>query len=234
MLRIVCGAVLVTVLVTVGIAGCGAEAAPPPTAVAPEASLSAAVLSGTEVAAGYAPAENQRVFEGMEPADPDCARLLRLADVEGARDITGAGRAPEAHAAFYRASPVASLAQHVLRLPAGLAAEHVVAARKAVVRCPKIVVESGDGDIRLRRDTTRKPRALKDALAVRYANKDISLEVVMAAVGDDLLVVAAPGSYSAASGPRTTERIAVKAIKKLRAVHAGRIPLTTPAPPDVP
>lgn len=215
MWRIVGGALLATLL-----AGCGAEASSSrPVAV----NMSAAVLSGAEMPAGFLTADNQRVFEGMEPVDPDCARMLQLADVQAPRDIRGVEDAPEAHAAFYRAGPVVSLAEHVFRLPSGRAARHVAEMRRAIVRCPRIEVETAEGDIRLRRVDTRKVKALRNALAVHYAEVRgrAGLSVVMAAVGNDLLVVNAAGSGM----PRGTEQVAIKALEKLRAVRAA------PGPP---
>ncbi|KAB2345594.1 hypothetical protein [Actinomadura rudentiformis] len=211
MWRIVGGALLATLL-----AGCGAEASSSrPAAV----SMSGAVLSGAEMPPGFLAADNQRVFEGMEPVDPDCVRLLQLADVQAPRDIRGVEDAPQAHAAFYRASPVVSLAEHVFRLPSGRAARHVAEMRRATVRCPRIEVETAEGDIRLRRIDARRVKALRNALAVHYADAQgrVGLSVVMAAVGDDLLVVDAAGSGMA----RVTEQVAIKALTKLRGVRAA-------------
>ncbi|MFG1999646.1 hypothetical protein ACGFNU_10915 [Spirillospora sp. NPDC048911] len=223
MVRIVAGAVLAMGLTGL-VAGCGAEASSEKFA-AGESAMAAAVVSLDEVPAGFKLADNQRVLEGMEPVDPDCARLFGLADVPVPRDLHGIKDAPDAHAAFYRVSPVASLAEHLFRLPSGRAARHVTEARRAVVKCPRIEVEAGEGDIRLRREDHRRVKALRDALAVRYINvrERVALDVVMAAVDDDLLVVAAPGSFGGPAGARTTEQFAIKALAKLRAVHAGKV-----------
>ncbi|GAA2576132.1 hypothetical protein SMC26_12550 [Actinomadura fulvescens] len=220
MWRIVGGVLLTTGLA--GAAGCGAKAS---SSTPSAAGLSAAVLSGSEVPAGFLPAENQRVFEGMRPVDRDCARLLALADVETPRDIPGVEdeNVPQASAAFYRPGPAASLVEHVFRLPPGRAARHVAETRRAALRCPRIEIRLTQGDLRLPRVNSRKVRALRDALALRYARERAGLDVVMAAVGNDLLVVAGAGTYGGRVGPRVTEQVAIKALRKLRAVHAGKI-----------
>jgi predicted small lipoprotein YifL len=294
MSRNVRGTLLATAAATLSVvvAGCGQEG-PPPAAVKPEASMAAAVLSGRDLPAGFLPAENQRVFEGLRPDDPDCARLLRLADVDESKDLGGGGDAPQAHAVFYRAQPVSSLAQHVFHLPPGLAAQHIEQARAAASKCPKMLVgaggagaETGDddsddqardastdartdastdenadeltvespdgeghgrhhhrrrhhrkhddeekaakpavGELRMRRTDVHRRKALKDALTIRYADQrdGVGVDVIMAAVGDDLLVVAAPGAFDSPDGAEVAEDVAAKAVTKLRAVHAGKV-----------
>lgn len=264
--------------------------------------MAAAVLSGRDLPAGYLPAENQRVFEGLRPDDPDCARLLRLADVDQSKDLDGADDAPQAHAVFYRSEPVSSLAQHVFHLPPGMAAQHIDQARAAAGKCPRMMVTAGgpgaetDGDddasddqstgdqatdagggddtsadqlttdedenggrhgrrhhrhkhdeaerpakaavgeLRMRRATVHRPKALKGALAIRYADQrdGVGIDVIMAAVGDDLLVVDAPGAFDSPAGAQIAEGVAAKALTKLRAVHAGKVTLDdTKAPVPV-
>ncbi|MBO2446550.1 hypothetical protein J4573_05575 [Actinomadura barringtoniae] len=304
MSRIVRGTLLATAATTLSVvvAGCGQEG-PPPAAVKPAASMAAAVLSDRDLPAGYAPAENQRVFQGLRPADPDCARLLELADADESKDLDGAGDAPQAHAVFYRAQPVSSLAQHVFHLPPGMAAQRIAQARTAAAKCPRMMVaadgpgadsdgdggasddddQSGDdqsadasgdggvsadqlsaddqdengghhkrrhrhkhdeaapparpaGELRMRRAGVLRPKALKGALAIRYADQrdGIGIDVIMAAVGDDLLVVDAPGAFDSPAGAGVAEGVAAKALTKLRAVHAGKLTLDdTKAPVPV-
>jgi hypothetical protein len=70
--RIVRGAALVTVC-SITNAGCGADRPPRDQSAA---RLTAAVLSQRDMPSDFLPAEDQQVFSRVEPADPDCRRLL--------------------------------------------------------------------------------------------------------------------------------------------------------------
>lgn len=208
MWRIVHGAALVAGT-ALAVTGCGERQ--PASPVTPEARMTAAVLSQQDMPAGYLPAEDQPVFGGLRPGDPDCRQLLALAEARGLRDV------PRAGAVFYRADPGASLAQHVVRLPPTGAARHIAESRQAARDCPKIKVEMGPQVMRLHRTALRAPAA-QDAFAVRYSGAGgAHFDIAMARVGDDLLVLAHPGVVSG-GGDRVTERVAARALRKLRAV----------------
>ncbi|WP_433326170.1 hypothetical protein [Spirillospora sp. CA-294931] len=198
--------------------GCGTERPARLGAHAAGAAMSPAVLSAREVPEGYLPAENQHVFAGLRPRDRDCVRLLELADLHGEDDLRGVRGAPQAHAAFYRVDPGASLVHHVFRLPAGRAHAHIAETRSAAASCPRISVEIGDRDLRLDRVRLRSLRGVKDGFSVRYADGDLGVDVVMARARDDLLVLAAPGE---SEGARETERLLGRALSKLRRLAPG-------------
>jgi hypothetical protein len=84
--RIVRGAALVTVC-SITNAGCGADRPPRDQSAA---RLTAAVLSQRDMPSDFLPADDQQVFSRVEPADPDCRRLLVLADLRGLRDVPNA------------------------------------------------------------------------------------------------------------------------------------------------
>lgn len=192
MRRICRGAVLATGVV-MAVAGCGSIRAIPTVKEWSKASLTAAVLSPRDVPRGFLPAQAQAAFDGVVPKDPDCRRLLTLADGHGLRDV------PRVAAAFYQAAPGATISQQVLHLGAVKAQAQLTALRKARAGCPFMAVDVGDSGLRLARVPLRFSRtAAQDAVAVGYEqsaskNYKISYEIVMARVGDDLLVVGNPG-----------------------------------------
>ena len=193
MRRISRGAVLATGVV-MAVAGCGSTRATPPRAKEwSKASLTAAVLSPRDVPRGFLPAQAQAAFAGVVPTDPDCRRLLTLADAYGLRDV------PRVAAAFYQAAPGATISQQVLHLGAVEAQAQLTALRQARAACRFMVADVGGSGLRLKRVPLRLSRtAAHDAVAVSYEqsaskNYKISYEIVMARVGDDLLVVANPG-----------------------------------------
>ncbi|WP_067479829.1 hypothetical protein [Actinomadura hibisca] len=209
--------VLATVLAGVlAAAGCGAPQADVAPAAAGTAAMGPALLSQREVPAGFLPAGPQRAFTGIRPADPDCARLLRLADNAGARE----GRdASHAQAAYYRTEPGATLVQHVYRLRKGRAAALVAEAREAVTGCPKIGLDVGDDrETLLYRVPLRHARTAGETVAVRYTSRgarQAGLDVVLTQLGDDLLTVAAPGEFGR-GGAQGIELAEARAIRKLR------------------
>ncbi|MGI5168419.1 hypothetical protein ACQEU3_29130 [Spirillospora sp. CA-253888] len=217
------GVVLLTATVpgTVALAaaGCGTWRTEASSAAAGAAAMAPALLSPREVPAGFYPADPQRAFRGIRPADPDCARLLRLADAVAVRGTSGA---PHGQAAYFRAEPAATLVQHVYRLPKGRAAALLAEARAAVVHCPVITMEIGDDrEGRLYRTRLRPPGGAGEVVAVRYTGKgrrQAGLDVVVARVGGDLLTVAAPGEF-ARGGARTIEAAEERAVRKLRAAR---------------
>lgn len=193
MRRISCGAVL-AIGVVMAVAGCGSTRTTPPKVKEwSKASLTAAVLSPRDVPRGFLPAQAQAAFAGVVPKDPDCRRLLTLADAHGLRDV------PRVAAAFYQAEPGATISQQVLHLGADRAQAQLSALRHARADCPVMEADAGGSALRL----TRVPLRLEhpdahDAAAVGYEqpagkNYKISYEIVMARVGDDLLVVGNPG-----------------------------------------
>ncbi|MFC9974906.1 hypothetical protein ACFVH6_28790 [Spirillospora sp. NPDC127200] len=213
------GVVLLTATVpgTVALAaaGCGTRQTAASSA-AGTAAMGPVLLSPRELPAGFYPADPQRAFRGIRPADPDCAELLRLADAVAVRGTRGA---PHGHAAYFRAEPPATLVQHVYRLPKGRAAALLADARAAAAGCPVITMEVGDDrEGRLYRARLRPPAGAGEAVAVRYAGRgqrQAGLDVVVARVGDDLLTVAAPGEF-ARGGAQTIEAAEQRAVRKLR------------------
>ncbi|MDL4771386.1 MULTISPECIES: hypothetical protein [Thermomonosporaceae] len=204
----------------------------PPRTGAGSAVLAAAVLTGRDVPPEFLPAEDQHPFDGLRPDDPYCARLLRITGAIRARDFGGDGGSPEAHAAFYRLEPEATLVQHVFRLPSGKAAAAVDRGRRAVAGCPRLTFTFGYRGIGMRRALLRRPAAVPDAFAVRYWSgpgpQPVALDMIMARTADDLLVLAAPGALGA-GGAHGFEGIAAKAIAKLAALR-GTTPPQAGAP----
>lgn len=231
MWRIVHGAALVAGP-ALALAACGGRPAPTPDeAGGPEASLTAAVLSQRDMPPGFLPAEDQQVFWGVRPSDPDCAGLLALADLRGLRDM------PQVHAAFYNTAPVATLVEHVVRLPAGQAARRVGDVRQAAAMCPAIRVGVGERRMDLVRTRMRRPFGVWDAYAVRYRSRPrerpVHFDVFVVRVRDYLLVVAHPAMADRPYPPgwgAATERIAARAARKLRATLLRGWDL--PAPPS--
>jgi hypothetical protein len=139
------------------------------------------------------PAQAQAAFAGVVPKDPDCRRLLTLADARGLRDV------PRVAAAFYQAAPGATISQQVLHLGADHAQAQLTALREARADCPVMAADAGGSGLRLKRVPLRlEDTDAHDAVAVGYEqsaskNYKISYEIVMARVGDDLLVVGNPG-----------------------------------------
>jgi len=186
--------VVLAIGVVMAVAGCGSTRATPPTAKEwSKASLTAAVLSPRDVPRGFLPAQAQAAFAGVVPKDPDCRRLLTLADAHGLRDV------PRVAAAFYQSAPGATISQQVLHLGAARAQAQLMALRRAKAGCEFMAANAGGTGLRLKQVPLRLARtAAQDAVAVGYEqsaskNYKISYEIVMARVGDDLLVVGNPG-----------------------------------------
>ncbi|MBA8949713.1 hypothetical protein ACFQU9_27075 [Actinomadura namibiensis] len=227
---------LVALGASAAVAGCGTTRATSAARERPEAAMTAALPTAREVPKGWLPAERQRVLEGIRPTDPDCARLLRLADADGDRGPRGLRNAPQAHAVYYLPDPGATLAARVFRLPPGDAAARLAEARAAIAGCPRLGMEVGDDrEVRLRRVRPPRPgRLLPDQVGVRYLHgsggRRAGLDVLVARAGDDLLVVAAPGAFGG-GGARLIERAEARALRKLRAAHRrGAAAPTAPAP----
>ncbi|MFB4315422.1 hypothetical protein [Actinomadura sp. 21ATH] len=194
-------------------AGEAERAAAPPLA---PAAMARAVLSQAEVAGGFTPAEDREVFAGLEPPDAQCARLLRLADLrEGG--LRGGHGAREAHAAFYRQSPPASLAEHVFRLPPGRASRFVAKARAAMAGCPGIP----NGGRVLERSRLERPPGARDAVGAAFGDGKggTALSVVFVRSRNDLLILAASGAGTAGA---PMERLAAGAVGKLEAFQLDR------------
>ncbi|MEW2352784.1 hypothetical protein [Spirillospora sp. NPDC029432] len=180
------------------------------------AAMARAVLSQQEVAGGFVPAEDGEVFAGLDPDDAQCARLLRLADLrEGG--LRGAHGAREAHAAFYRQDPPASLAEHVFRLPPGRASRFVARARTALAGCPGIP----NGGRVLERSRLERPEGARDAVGATFGDGrgGTALNVVFVRSRNDLLILAAAGAGTAGA---PMERLAAGAVGKLEAFQLER------------
>ncbi|XVQ13422.1 hypothetical protein ACQP1W_13055 [Spirillospora sp. CA-255316] len=179
-----------------------------------------AVLSPADVQGeGFLPAGRQSVFTGLRPRDPACVRLLALADVRRRDDPGGARGAVQGQGrrqvVFYRSRPPATMAEHLVRLPPGMAGRYVTRARAAAAGCPRIRIPLGPREAVLDRARSRKPAGVRDAVAVTYAGPGrggIDLSMLWARSRDDLLVVTAAGE--AAAGP-SMRRIAARAVHKL-------------------
>jgi hypothetical protein len=240
------GIALAAVAVAVASAGCGGATtpaeplAPPgrptgePSGRAPTrlpAWAARAVLSPADVQGeGFLPAERQSVFTGLRPSDPACARMLGLADVRR-RDDPGGARAAgqgqgQGQVVFYRSQPPATMAEHLVRPPPGMAGRYVTRARAAAAGCPRIRIPLGLREAVLDRDRARKPAGVRDAVAVTYAGpgRGIDLFMLWARSRDDLVVVTAAGE--AVAGP-SMRRIAARAVHKLLALQ--REPAQAPA-----
>lgn len=211
MRRIVRGAVAVLGAGMV-IAGCGSQNVAVPAKVWSSASLTAAVLSQQDMPRGFLPAEAQEAFQGVVPRDPDCRRLLALADGHGLRDV------PKASAAFYRVAPGATVSQQVLHLGEARAQEMIIEARRSIGLCPVVKATVGGTRMLLRREQMSVPGLDPgETVAVRYrqkasANYVISYEIVMSRQGEDLLVVGHPGLTH-----RRVPSVAVEAAKRAAA-----------------
>ncbi|MFI0354703.1 hypothetical protein [Actinomadura sp. 9N407] len=231
MARIVPLAVAGVVLLVV-FKGCGREAefdepggnavADGPRTLAP-AQMGEAVLTRPEVPEAFAPAEDREVFAGLRPDDPDCARLLRLADLRDGASLQGR----EAHAAFYRPRPPASVAEHVFRLGPGEATRYVAKARTAARGCPEIGIPAGSREETLGRTWLRRPAGVKDAVGAIYSRDAVysrrqggtALSMLLVRSRNDLLVLSSAGEGLAGE---PMEKLAAGAVRKLQAFQLER------------
>ncbi|RMI47109.1 hypothetical protein EBO15_04270 [Actinomadura harenae] len=213
---------------------------------APAALMTAAALRPEDVPEGFLPADDQEVFRGMRPSDPDCARLLRMVDAASGRSSSADRDVPQSHVAYYRADPAATLVEHVLRLPSGEAAKRVDAARDAVAGCPVIDFgRSGDSgwdghgfdQTGLERRRLSHPEGQDDAVAVRYSHPDgdqrYGLDVIFAREGSDLLVLAAPGEF-AGDGERRLRLMEARVLRRLANARDREKVVLTPSPGETP
>ncbi|MBW8483539.1 hypothetical protein [Actinomadura parmotrematis] len=181
-------------------AGCGTETVAARQVAVPveQRGVTAALVSQRDLPAGFYPAATRRVLTGLKPADPECARLIRVADADDADDLRGTGDVPQAHTAFYQPDVAVSVAEHVYRLPAGGAAAQLKAVRDAVAKCPALEMDTGDGKVKLHRQRLADPKGAKDPVAVRYAQGKgptrSGLDIVMGRRDDRMMVVAAAGA----------------------------------------
>ncbi|MGI8335358.1 hypothetical protein ACRYCC_35875 [Actinomadura scrupuli] len=141
--RIVRGAALLAIG-SVVMTGCAADG---PSRESQAAALAAAVLSLQDMPRGFLPAQDQRVFGGLSPRDPDCHRLLALADLDDLRDRSALGSPvpPQAHAVFYRAEPGSTMAEHLITLSPDQARGRFEDVRRAAAGCPLIELGSVRG-----------------------------------------------------------------------------------------
>jgi hypothetical protein len=175
------------------------------------ARLTAAVLSVRDLPSDYLPAEDQEVFRRLVPGDPDCRRLLDLADLRGLRDV------PQVHSVFYRADPGATLAEHVLTLSRERTEAYVQEAREAATGCPVMKIPVGAGRLRLHRKQLGGP-----GFGVRYtgwAGKRFQAryDIAMIPAGGRLMVLAQPTLVDPEHPGRgaDTRRLAAVALRKL-------------------
>lgn len=212
------GAVL-TIGVVIAVAGCGFTRTTPSRAKEwSQASVTAAILSPWDVPRGFLPAQAQAAFAGVVPKDPGCRRLLTLVDAHGLRDV------PRVAAAFYQAEPGATISQQVLHLGAARAQDQLTALREAKASCQFMAADVGGSGLRLAQVPLRLVRTVAhDAVAVAYEqsvskNYKISYEIVMARVGDDLLIVGNPGIVHKKVGNMILITVA-RAVSKLMAAQ---------------
>jgi hypothetical protein len=218
--RIVRGAALAAgcAVVAIGTAGCGAGR---PAGDSSTARLTAAVLSTQDLPSDYLPAEDQQVFRGVGAADPNCRRLLDLADLRGLRDV------PDTHTFFYRIDPGSTLAEHVVTLGPERVQAYLRQARKAADGCKTITVSGDQDDVRLHRH--HLPALPRQAFGVHYGGAaddqhSINFDMVMAPVdAGRLMIVAQPSVVNEVHGHKALriERIAATALHKLQATEPG-------------
>jgi len=189
--------------------GCGTDR---PAGHQSAASLTAAVLSAQDLPSDFLPAEDQKVFGRLVPGDPDCRRLLDLADLRGLRDV------PQVHSVFYRPDPGATLAEHVLALPPARVQSYLLDARRAAAGCPVMKISAGEARLRLRRKPLTAP-----GFAVRYTGPAgdrylAQYDIVMVSAGARLLVMAQPTLIDPdrAYQGEDTGKLAAAALRKLR------------------
>lgn len=203
--------------------------------------LASAAIRQADVPEGFLPAEDQQVFRGLRPSDPECARLLGMVDDASSASSKARRDVSQSHAAFYRADPAASLVEHVLRLPSGEAARRVDEARRAVANCPTLDMgvpgaTGWNGNAFDQHGLTRArlnhPETLKDAVAVRYSHPDggsrYGLDLIFARANGDLLILAAPGEFSEA-GEKQLRATEARVLRKLADAHDRQV-ILTPGP----
>jgi hypothetical protein len=207
---------LATALPAAGLSmsGCGAgrEIAADAT---PERRLAAAMLSEDDMPAGYLPAENTPMFQGVRSADPDCRMLLSLAD----RPSLGA--TPRADIAFYQVTPGGSVAEHLLGAPPIPAHEFLAGVRKAAAGCDRIMIRTGPYTMRLRRAPLAIGGVGEESYTVRYAGgagarHRLHLDIVMSRLAGRLLVLTSETLMPAGKARDVAIRIAERAVGKLR------------------
>lgn len=224
MKRIVRGAALIIGCAAISgfFAGCSEDRAADQQSTA---SLTAAVLSKQDLPSDFLPTEDQQVFRGVGSTDPDCRRLLDLADLRGLRDV------PQSHAVFYRATPGATLAEHVVVLGSDEVRQYLKNVRKAAANCRTITIDTAGGRLRLRGEELNLapfPALGGQAYGVQYAGRasdryDVHFDLVMVPVGDWLLVLAQPTLIDQSKTDKAgrTEQIANTAVRKLQAAPSA-------------
>ena len=173
------------------------------------ARLTAAVLSTRDLPSDFLPAEDQQVFGRLVPGDPDCRRLLGLADLRGLRGV------PETASVFYRPNPGSTLAEHILVLPPAKISTYLRDIRRAAAACSVMNLHA----LRLHRKTLHTP-----GYGVRYVGRAGSryvahYDIVALSDRERLLVVAQPTLVDPDHARRgeDTGAVAAAALRKLRA-----------------
>lgn len=170
-------------------AGTGCAAGGPAQAT-PEQRLAAALLSKSDLPAGYLPVANAAMFRGLRTTDRDCPVLLALTDAPAF------GGVPRADATFYRANPSGFVAEHLLRAPPISAHEFLVGVRRAATGCRRIVMRSMSYTVGLRRAPLSVRGVGEESYTVRYAGRAgaghlVHLDIVVARPADGLLILVA-------------------------------------------
>ncbi len=216
MKRIARGAALLVGCATASVpllAACGTGQSPGHRSAA---RLTAAVLSTQDLPSDFLPAEDQQVFGGLVPSDPDCRRLLDLADLRGLRGV------PKTDSVFYRPNPGSTLAEHVVFLTPVKIGDYLRDARRASAACGLMTVHAGEARLRLHRRPLPAPNSA--GFGVRYVGRAggtylAHYDIVMVPDGERLLVVAQPTLVDP-DHPRKGEdtgALAAAALRKLRA-----------------
>lgn len=176
-----------------------------------------ALLSGTDLPSGFVPADDVHAFRGLQPTDPDCLRLLALADGKGLdpRD--------QAYAAYYRAQPAATITERVVPMSRAVAAGWIGTVRIAAQGCRVFRLGWGPKKMRLLRDIRPMPGLGQDTFAVSYAgvaprSRRIRLDVLMTVVNGHLLIVNQPAVIGRKNGSDLITLAATRAAAKLRAI----------------
>jgi hypothetical protein len=196
----------------------------------------ALMVSSADLPPGVEPGEDPAVFEGIKPMDPDCGRLLDLADGDGV------GIRPHKHAVYYRTESPSSVVQRVVLMPADEASERVERARAAARGCPAIRMGDqgwrprpvGADLVRLRREYRTIAGLGPAALSVRYSDEiehgdRVTVDILMTPIKGGMLSVA--GTATAVHGERDdlVARVIDTAVGRARPARLTGSP-SAPAP----
>lgn len=196
----------------------------------------ALMVSATDLPPGVEQGEDASIFEGIEPIDPDCGRLLDLADGDGV------GIRPHKHAVYYRTDPPSSVVQRVVLMPADEVSERVERARVAARGCPAIRMGDqgwrprpvGADLVRLHREYRVIAELGPAALVVRYSDEikhgeRITVDILMTPIKGGLLSVAGTAAAVHGGYDDLVARVIATAVGRARSARLTGSP-SAPAP----